>query len=101
MMAGAIVLGLVGVILSVLGYFIWVKKKISLLHDYHYDKVAEEDKNIFCTLSGVGVFIIGIGILLSGVIIAITDSPLSLIAFAITFVVGLGFLIYAGARYNR
>lgn len=100
-MAGAIILGLVGVVLAVFGYLIWVKKKISLLHDYHYDKVAEEDRDVFCTISGVGVFIIGICILVSGVIIGITESPFSLIAFAIGFVVGLGILIYAGLKYNR
>jgi len=100
-MAGAIILGLVGMVCAILGYFVWIKKKISLLHDYHYDKVAEEDKEIFCTISGLGVFIIGIGLLVTAVIIGITDSPWSFIAFAVSFVVGLGLLIYAGARYNR
>lgn len=100
-MAGAIIEGIVGIILVVLGYLLWVKKKISLLHDYHYDKVAEEDKDTFCTISGRGIFIIGLGLLVTAVIIGITNSPLSFIAMAVGFVVGLVFLIYAGLKYNR
>jgi len=100
-MAGAVIVGLVGIIFLVFGYLLWIKKKISLLHDYHYDKVSEADKKIFCTISGLGVFIIGIGLLVTAVIIGITDSAWSFIAFAVGLVVGLGFLIYAGAKYNR
>ena len=100
-MFSAIILGLVGFVLVILGYLIWKKEKISLLHSYHYDKVSEENKKIFCMLSGVGVLIIGMGILMTGIIIGITDSPWSFMAFATGFVVGLIMLIYAGARYNR
>lgn len=100
-MAGAIIEGIVGIILVVLGYLLWVKKKISLLHDYHYDKVAEEDKDTFCTISGMGIFIIGLGFLVTAVIIGITNSPWSFIVMAVGFVVGLVFLIYAGLKYNR
>lgn len=74
---------------------------ITLLHDYHYDKVSAEDKKAFCTLSGVGVLVIGVGIFITGILIEITDSPWSFIAFAIGFVLGLGMLICAGIRYNR
>ena len=100
-MIGSIILGLVAVTLLILGYLIWKKEKISLLHDYHYNKVAEEDKKAFCTLSGMGVFSIGFGMLISAVVIEITDSPSSFIAFMIGFVIGLTMLIYAGNKYNR
>ena len=55
----------------------------------------------FCKISGCGVIFIGIGILMTAIIIGITDSALSFIAFALGFVVGLALLIYAGAKYNR
>ena len=58
-------------------------------------------KKIFCKISGLGVSFIGIGLLVTAIIIGITDSALSFIAFAIGFVVGLALLIYAGAKYNR
>lgn len=99
-MIETIIVGLVGIVLVVLGYLIWRKEKISLLHDYHYDKVAEEDKKAFCTLSGLGVFCIGAGLLITAAIIGVTGSPLSFLAFAAGFVVGLILLICAGAKYN-
>lgn len=100
-MIGSIIVGLIGIVFIILGYFIWKKEKISLLHDYHYNRVSAEDKKAFCTLSGIGVLLIGIGLVITAIIIGITDSPWSFIAFAIGFVVGLVMLIYAGARYNR
>ena len=100
-MLGSIILGVVGVVLYILGYLIWKKEKITLLHDYHYDKVSEENKKAFCTLSGVGVLVIGVGIFMTAIVIEITDSPWSFIAFAIGFVLGLGMLICAELRYNH
>lgn len=100
-MLGSIILGLAGISLIVLGYLIWKKEKISLLHDYHYDKVSEEDKKAFCAVSGIGVLVIGVGILITAILTAITYSMWSYVAFAIGFVVGLAMLIYAGIKYNR
>ena len=100
MLAG-IMVGLIGIIFLVIGYLLWKKEKISLLHAYHYDKVAEEDKKAFCALSGLGVIIIGAGLLATGALIWITDSVWSFIAFAAGFAAGLALLIHAGNKYNR
>ena len=100
-MLGAIILGLVGLVFLILGYLIWKKEKISLLHDYHYNKVSSEDKKAFCEMSGKGVFVIGIGLESAAVIIGITDSPWSFIPFVVSFIIGLTMLIKAGSRYNR
>ncbi len=91
----------IGLLFLWLGYLIWKKQKISLLHDYHYDKVKEEDKPSFCAISGQGVVIIGTGLLLSGIIAGITNSPWSMLPLCICFPLGLAMLIYAGIRYNR
>lgn len=99
-MFGAIIVGFIGIIFIVLGYFVWKKERISLFHSYHYDKISEEDKKAFCTISGGGVIVIGIGLLVTGVIVAMTDSAWSFIAFAIGFLVGFAMLVYAGLRYN-
>ena len=45
--------------------------------------------------------LIGIGLLVTAIMIGITDSALSFIAFALGFVVGLVLLIYAGVKYNH
>ena len=100
-MAGAIITGIVGIMFVVIGCLIWKKEMISLLHDYHYEKVSEDDKKPFCTLSGVGVLLIGIGMLVTAVIFGGTESLWSFIAFAAGFAAGIIMLIYAGRRYNR
>ncbi|MDD6194277.1 MAG: DUF3784 domain-containing protein [Lachnospiraceae bacterium] len=97
----AIIVGIIGILLVVLGWLLWKRQKISLLHSYHYDQVSEEDKKLFCTISGIGVFFIGIGAILTAVIIGITESAWSFFAFAIGFIVGLAMLIYAGLKYNH
>lgn len=100
-MIGAIIIGLIGFTFIIFGYLIWKKEKISLLHSYHYDKVTNENKKAFCVISGIGITIIGIGLLTTGIIIGITDSEWSFVAFIIGFVIGLLMLIYAGLRYNN
>ena len=101
MLAGSILVGLVGFVLIIIGYMVWKKEKISLFHDYHYDKVSEEDKKAFCTISGIGVVLIGICLFITSIIIGITDSMWSFIPFVIGFVAGLIMLIYSGIKYNR
>ena len=94
-------IGVLALVFIYLGCLIWKKEKIILLHSYHYDKVSPSDIKDFCKISGWGVIFIGIGLLVTAIIIGITDSVLSFIAFALGFVVGLALLIYAGLKYNR
>ena len=100
-MVGAIIVAVIGIVFITLGYLMWKKEKITLLHKYHYEKVSPSDKKIFCKISGWGVISIGIGLLVTSVIIGITDSALSFIPFALGFVSGLVLLIYAGVKFNR
>ena len=100
-MGVAIGIGVLALVFIYLGCLMWKKEKITLLHSYHYDKVSPSDKKVFCKISGWGVIFIGIGLLATAIIIGITDSALSFIAFSLGFVVGLALLIYAGAKYNR
>lgn len=95
-----IIMGFIGLIFVTVGGVLWKYKKISLLHDYHYSNVKEEDKSAFCRLSGLGIISIGVGIIVTGIIIAITDSVLSFIAFALGFSLGIFLLLYAGKKYN-
>ena len=85
----AIGIGVLALIFIYLGWLIWKKEKITLLHSYHYDKVSPSNKKLFCKISGWGVLLIGIGLLVTAIMIGITDSALSSIAFALGFVVGL------------
>ena len=98
---GIAVTGIVGVIILILGILLWKKEMITLLHDYHVDKVSPENRKAFCKLSGIGLIVIGVSLLITAVVLGFTDSAYSYLVFALGFAVGLAFLIKAGAKYNR
>ena len=100
MIIGCVITGLVGIALLIIGYLIRKKEKISLLHDYHYDKVSAEDKKSFCTLTGTGLAIMGLGLILTAILLGLTESALSFLACAIGFGAGLAPVIHAGNKYN-
>ena len=89
-MGVAIGIGVFALVFIYLGCLMWKKEKITLLHSYHYDKVSQSDKKVFCKISGWGVIFIGIGLLVTAIIIGITDSALSFIAFCIRICCGIG-----------
>ena len=99
MVIGALTLGLVGLALIVIGYLVWKKEKISLLHDYHYEKVTEENKKAFCTLSGLGLLVMGVGLVVAAIVLGVTDSLWSFLAVGVGSMVGFSLLISAG-KYN-
>ena len=39
-----IIMGGIGLLFVYLGFLLWVKEKINIMHDYHYTKVKETDK---------------------------------------------------------
>ena len=98
---GSSVCGAVGIVLLILGLLVWKKEKIGLLHDYHVDRVAPENKAAFCRLSGIGLVLIGAGLAVTAVLLALTNSAASFISFAAGFAAGLALLITAGVKYNR
>ncbi len=101
MLFRAILLLIIGAILSAFGWIIWKREKITLLHSYHYDKVSEADKKLYTALMGKGLIIIGTGIALTEIIDFITKTHSGWIAFSVCFICGSGFMIYAVKKYNR
>lgn len=100
-MIGTVITGAVGILCLVIGILIWKKGKISLLHDYHYGNVSEENKKAFCALTGRGLCLMGLGMLITAVVLAITESVWSFLFFAAGFAAGLVLLIAADRKYNR
>ena len=96
-----VIYGLLGLLFLALGWMIWKKEQIDLLHDYHRNHVSEEDKKRFCALCGMGVGVIGIGMLLTAVLFAVTGKLWSLFAFVGGFLVGIVMLIWTIGKYNR
>ncbi len=90
-----------GVLFIVLGLLIWKKEKITLIHDYHWDRVKEEDKSAYTALIGKGVFIIGVSTVLTGIVDAVTNTGWGWLAFTAGFVVSVVLFLRAQFRYNR
>lgn len=101
LISGVIITGGIGVLLIALGFLLWKKEMITILHDYHVSKVSPENRKAFCKLSGISLIVIGLGLLFTAVILGITDSAYSFICFGVSFAAGLFMLIAAGMKYNR
>ena len=106
-MAGNIVTFLVGIICIVLGISN-MKGNISSLHAYHRNRVSEEDRIPFGKQVGLGTIIIGIGIIVFGVLVAVavyTENDIfTLVGTAVLIVgivVGLVISFKAMIKYNK
>ena len=100
MIIGFIIDAAVGLACIVLGVLIWKKRKVSLLHDYHYKNVKEEDIPAYARLIGIGLISIGAGIILMGLFLLISQAVLGWVAFIGGFIVGIAILSKAQKRYN-
>lgn len=90
-----------GFLFLFLGYRIWKKEQINLIHSYHYTKVSEEDKKPYTERIGKACILIGMGILLMGLIDYFTGSTWGWICFLISFTIGFGMMIKAQKKYNN
>ncbi len=90
----------VGLLCAVLGLLIWKKRKISLLHDYHYQYVKREDIPAYTRQVGIGLVIVGCGIAAAG-ILDLFLSPLWWVSLAAGIILGLIVIIMAQRKYNR
>ena len=90
-----------GLLFIWLGLNIWKKQKMNLIISYHCDKVSEENKQAYCRLAGIGVFIIGVGFGFSGICIIILQSLYSFIPMTVGLILGITLLISAGKFYNH
>ena len=88
----------IGVLLVVLGCLIWFKRKVSILHSYHYKNVKEEDLPAYCRLAGIAL-LIGVGIIVAGVLNLFYLS-LWWVPLVVGFTVGFSIFIYAQKKYN-
>ena len=74
---------------------------MDLIISYHCDKVSEENKPAYCKRAGIGVFIIGIGLGLSGICTVVLQSVYAFIPMTVGVVLGTALLISAIVKYNH
>jgi len=99
MIFGAIIEFIVGGLLIVLGFLVWIKKMISVLHSYHYKNVKEEDIPAYCRLAGIAQIVMGAGIVGAGVL-NLLYSALWWIPLVAGFSVGFTIFVIAQKKYN-
>ena len=99
MIFGLLIECLVGGLLIVLGLLIWKKRKVSLLHDYHWKNVKEADLPAYTRLMGIGLILMGAGICVTG-LLSVMLSRLWWIPLAAGFAAGLIVMNRAQKKYN-
>ena len=99
MIAGFIIELAVGLVCIIIGLLIWLKKKISLVHDYHYKNVKKEDIPAYTRLLGHGLLFIGTGICVTG-LLNLLKSTLWWVPMLIGFVAGFIAMNKAQKKYN-
>ncbi len=99
MLIGVIIEAAVGVLCIALGYQLYKEHKVSILHDYHYKNVKEEDIPDYTKQIGLGLSLIGAGICLTGVLDLFRSSFWWLPMLA-GFVLGIIVMHKAQKRYN-
>lgn len=92
---------LIAVLFGCLGWKLWKREQIALLHDYHYQKVKDTDRKPYTALMGKAMLLIGTGAALAGIIDFATDTLYGWYFFGICFCVGLMIMIYAQIKYNH
>lgn len=99
-----LVLGILLIVLGVLA----VRGNVSMLHSYHRKRVSQADLLPFGRLIGIGNFVIGGGMIVSGVLPFVADRqgiPALFVAayvlLGVTLLTGLGISFYAMIKYNK
>ena len=96
-----VILGAIALLFLWLGYLIWIKEKINLIHAYHYTKVKETDKKVYTSIMGKAMIVMGIGMMLSDILFVIMRTEKCIVVFVILLIVGLIMMTYAQIKYNR
>ena len=99
MIVGAIIFLAVGLFLIGMGLVVWKKRKISLVHEYHWRNVREKDIAPYTKRMGIGLILIGLGTAVTGVV-ELLYPKLWCIPFLAGFISGFIVLHKAQMKYN-
>ena len=99
MIVGFIVELAVGLMCIIFGLVIWIKRKVTLVHTYHYKNVKKDDLPTYARLLGIGLILMGIGICVTG-LLNLLESALWWIPMAVGFVAGFIVMSKAQKKYN-
>ncbi len=83
-----------------IGFRIWKKEQITLIHDYHYSNVSAQDKKPYTEQMGKACIIMGIGMLLTGIVDFMTKTSYGWVCFIVSFIWGMTMIVKAQKKYN-
>ena len=89
----------VGLLCVILGLVIWLRRKASLIHEYHYKNVKEADLPAYTRLVGISLIVIGGGIIVTG-FLNLAGSPFWWIPLVPGFLAGFLVMNRAQKKYN-
>ncbi len=87
-----------GAFLIGVGLFVWIGKRIDLIHGENAEKVAPEDIGIYSMLTGISVILIALGAIAYGVLGFFPELPVYWQWIAVLALAGLGLLIMLLSR---
>ena len=100
----SIVVGIVCLIIGILN----MHGNISMLHSYHINNIAEEDRIPFGKKVGTGMIIVSLGLILYGGFLILNEVTKDVIyvnigniILAIGLIIGLGISLLAIKKYNK
>ena len=99
MILGAAIELAAGAIFIVLGVLLWKKQMVSILHDYHYQHVKQDDIPAYTKQMGLGLILMGAGMIITG-LLTLASSAVWWVPLLAGFVSGLFILFMAQKKYN-
>ena len=99
MILGAAIELAVGAIFIVLGVLLWKKQMVSILHDYHYQHVKQDDIPAYTKQMGLGLILMGAGMIITG-LLTLASSAVWWVPLLAGFVSGLFIFFMAQKKYN-
>lgn len=89
-----------GSLFIVFGWRIWKKEQIGLIHDYHHQRVSEENQLDYSEKIGKSVLLMGVGMILTGIIDYLTNTFYGWVIFISCFIVALIIIMRSQKKYN-
>lgn len=93
--------GLIGLALLRVGWLIWKRQRIDLIHEHHTHRVSAEDRPAFTAGMGRALMLIGAGCLLCGLINWLSGTWWGWAAFVTAFIAGCARMLRLGSRCSR
>ncbi len=100
MMITSMILFAISALLFWFGYLLHKKQKITLMHDYHYRKVKQQDIPAYTTQMGIGLYFIGAGLADTAIFSLLFASNWVWLCFALGFSIGIFIMHKAQMKYN-